>query len=319
MINKIEIFKSSDNKTHIEVRFDEETVWLTQKQISDLFERERTVITKHIRNIFKEEELSKDSACAFFAHTADDGKTYDTQYYNLDMIISVGYRVNSKRGTQFRQWATQRLKDYLIQGYTINEIRLEQKQQQIEYLKTGLRIFSRAIEEQSVTNENEILGIFAKGLGLLDDFDHEKLDQKGNTYTTVIYPKIDEYLGIITRMKPGFASEIFAIPKDKSFESSIKQIEQCFDGIDLYPSLEEKATTLLYLIVKNHSFIDGNKRIGAACFLHFLEKNNLLFKENKEPVISNEALAALTIFVASSNPNEMEIVKKLIISILNRR
>lgn len=319
MNKKIEIFKSSDNKTHIEVRFDEETVWLTQKQISDLFERERTVITKHIRNIFKEAELSKDSVCAFFAHTADDGKTYDTQFYNLDMILSVGYRVNSKRGTQFRQWATQRLKDYLVQGYAINESRLEQKQQEIEYLKTGLRIFSRAIEEQANYSNNETLSLFAKGLELLDDYDHEKLDQRGNSVINTAYPTVNEYLTIISGMKPEFNSDIFALPKDKSFESSVKQIEQSFDGTDLYPSLEEKAATLLYLIVKNHSFVDGNKRIGASCFLHFLDKNSALFDKNKQPVISNEALAALTIFVASSKADEMEIVKKFIISILNRR
>lgn len=324
MENKIEIYKTIDNNIEISVNIDAETVWLTQEQISQLFERDRTVITKHLRNIFKEGELNEQMVCANFAHTTEHGaikgKTQEKQvkYYNLDAILSVGYRVNSKRGTQFRQWATQRLKDYLVQGYAINEKRLSEKQQQVEYLKTGIRILSRAIIHQATAEDSRALQIFAKGLELLDDYDHVQLDAKGKTIQNAVYPDVSDYLNVIARMKSAFASDVFAQPKDKSFESSVKQIAQTFGNKELYQSIEEKAATLLYLIVKNHSFVDGNKRIAAACFLHFLEKNNLLYVENSTPIISNEALAAITLFVATSKPEEMEIVKQLIISILNR-
>lgn len=323
-MSEIVIYQTPDNQTQVEVQFEGETFWLSQEQISELFLRDRTVITKHLRNIFIEGELEEKAVCAIFAHTtkhgAIKGKTQEKQvkYYNLDAILSVGYRVNSKRGTQFRQWATQRLKDYLVQGYAINEKRLAEKQQQVEYLKTGIRILSRAITQQATAEDSETLQIFAKGLELLDDYDHEQLDAKGKTIRQTVYPDVKAYLNVIAKMKSAFASDVFAKPKDKGFESSVKQIAQIFNGTELYHSIEEKAATLLYLIVKNHSFVDGNKRIAAACFLHFLEKNDLLYLEENNPIISNEALAAITLFVATSKPEEMETVKQLIISILNR-
>jgi prophage maintenance system killer protein len=240
-------------------------------------------------------------------------------HYNLDVIIGVGYRINSKRGTQFRQWATRRLKDFLVQGYAINEKRLAERQQQVEYLKTGIRILSRAIGEQASAEESEILKVFASGLDLLDDYDFNLLDNQGTTKIQAVYPEMEEYLKILGEMKSRFSSDVFALPKDQGFESSIAQIRQSFGGIDLYPTLEEKAATLLYLVVKNHPFVDGNKRIGAACFLHFLAKNKILFNADLQPIISNDALAALTLFVASSRTEEMKIVKNLIISILNRK
>ncbi len=240
------------------------------------------------------------------------------EYYNLDLILSIGYRVNSKRGTQFRQWATQRLKDYLVEGYAINEKRLAEKQQQVEYLKTGFRILSRTITQQATTSDCEALKIFAKGLELLDDYDHEHLDTRGQTIKETVYPEVYEYLNLITAMKSDFASDVFASLKDKGFESSVNQIQQSFSGKELYEAIEEKAATLLYLVVKNHSFVDGNKRIGAACFLYFLERSGMLFSKDNNPLLSNEGLAALTLFVASSKPEEMETVKKLIVSILNR-
>ena len=325
MQNQIEIYQSADNSTQIQVKFEEETVWLSQSQISELFQKERSVITKHINNVFKEGELEEKVVSANFAHTTKHGaikgkkQIKEVKYYNLDVIISVGYRVKSKRGTQFRQWATQRLKDFLVQGYAINEKRLAEKQQQVEYLKTGIRILSRAIEEQATTEDSEILKIFAKGLALLDDYDHEQLDEKGKTFGKTAYPSIRDYLKVIGAMQSEFKSDVFAKPKDEGFESSVKQVEQSFGGEELYKGIEEKAATLLYLIVKNHSFVDGNKRIGAACFLHFLEKNKILFNIEEKPIISNDGLAALTLFVATSKPEEMKSVKKLIISILNRR
>lgn len=323
-MSEIVIYQTPDNQIQVDVQFEGETFWLTQEDIARLFERDRTVITKHLRNIFKEGELEELVVSANFAHTtqhgAIKGKTQEKQvkYYNLDAILSVGYRVNSKRGTQFRQWASQRLKDYLVQGYTINEKRLAEKKQHVEYLKTGIRILSRAITQQANTEDSQLLQIFANGLSLLDDYDHDQLDASGRTNRQTVYPDVQDYLKVIAKMKSAYTSDVFAKPKDKGFESSVKQIAQALGEKELYHSIEEKAAALLYLIVKNHSFVDGNKRIAAACFLHFLEQNGLLYLENNTPIISNEALAAITLFVATSKPEEMEIVKQLIISILNR-
>lgn len=324
MENKIEIFKSSDNRIELKVQFDENTVWLSQRQMAELFGRDRTVISRHISNIFKEKELNKEVVCAIFAHTTQHGaikgkkQVSETEFYNLDVIISVGYRVKSQRGTQFRQWATQRLKDYLIQGYAINEKRLAQKQQEVEYLKTGIRILNRAMTEQTTDEEFEMLRVFAKGLSLLDDYDHKSLDRKGITQQETIYPTVEEYLKMIQIMYSEFESELFAKPKDKSFHSSVNQIKQCFGDVELYPTIEEKAANLLYFITKNHSFVDGNKRIAAACFLYFMEQNKALLKPDGTPIIDNATLAALTLFIATSKPEEAEIVKQLTISILNR-
>lgn len=313
----IQIYKTPKG-AEIQVKLDNETIWLDAHLIATLFEVNRPAIVKHIQNIYKSGELDEMSTCSILEQVAADGKKRKMNLYNLDVIISVGYRVNSNQATKFRQWATQRLKDYLVQGYAINEKRLAQKQQQVEYLKTGIRILNRAITQQATTGDSEMLQIFAKGLELLDDYDHELLDTEGNTIRQTTYPEVKEYLNVIAKMKSAFASDVFAKPKDKGFESSVKQIAQSFDNEELYKSIEEKAATLLYLIVKNHSFVDGNKRIAAACFLHFLEKNDLLFLETNQPIISNEALAALTLFVATSKPEEMETVKQLMISILNR-
>lgn len=322
--NKIEIFKSNDNQTEIKVQFDKDTVWLTQAQMAGLFDRNRVAITQHIGNIFKEGELDKNMVCKDFLQTTQHGaikgktQTNRTKYYNLDVIISVGYRVKSQQGTQFRQWATQRLKDYLVQGYAINEKRLEQKQQEITYLKTGIQILGRAIEAKNETNDIELLNVFAKGLELLDDYDHEELDTKGVTEQETVFPSYHEYLDFIDEMYSDFKSDVFAKPKDDSFNSSINQIAQTFGGKELYPSIQEKAANLLYFIVKNHSFVDGNKRIAAACFLYFLDKNKALINKSNETIISNEALASLTLFIAMSNSEEAKIVKRFIISMLNR-
>lgn len=321
----IEIFQTPDNRTAVEVKFENETVWLNRNQLSELFGRDVKTIGKHINNIFVEEELSKEVVVAKFAtttkHGAIEGKTQtkEVDHYNLDVIISVGYRVKSQRGTQFRQWATQRLKDFLVQGYAINEKRLAQKQQEVEYLKTGIRILNRAIEQQATQDDSQMLLVFAKGLSLLDDFDHQTLETEGITVATTIFPSFDEYMKLIQAMYSEFASDVFAQPKDESFHSSINQIAQSFNEVELYPTLEEKAANLLYFITKNHSFVDGNKRIAAACFLLFLERNNALYRTNGTPLISNEALAALTLFIATSKTEEADIVKHFIISILNKR
>ena len=319
MENQIEIYTSPDGSTQIEVQFEGDTFWLNLNQISKLFEKDKSVISRHLKNIFKSGELIKDSVVAKNATTAQDGKTYAVEYYNLDAIISVGYRVNSKRGTQFRQWATKRLKDYLIEGVAINEKRLEQKNKEIQVLHDGIRIISRAIEEQANNNENYTwLQQFSLGLQLLDDYDHESLDEKGKHTKQAKYPSMTEYMRLVEKMRSEFNSAVFGKEKDGGFDSAINQIRQGFSKQDAYPSLEEKAAMLLYLVVKNHAFVDGNKRIAAACFLLFLERNGMLFTNQGKPIISNEALASLTLFVATSKADEMETVKKLLISVLNR-
>jgi prophage maintenance system killer protein len=322
--SEIEFYQSSDGQTEIQVTFDDDTVWLNQEQLGQLFDRDRTVIGRHIRNIFKEGELDENVVYADFAHTTEHGaikgkiQSKTTKYYNLDVIISVGYRVKSIRGTQFRQWASNRLKEYLLQGYSINKKRLEQKNQEIKVLKSGLQILGRAIEETAKAQGLEWLNKFTKGLTLLDDYDHERLDTDGLSLRPATFPSKEEYQSLINQMKLEFESDVFGLEKDKSFESAISQISKGFDQQDFYPSLEEKAATLLYLIIKNHAFTDGNKRIAAACFLLFLENNHALSNNDGTMIISNEALASITLFAASSKPDEMVVVKNLIVSILNR-
>ncbi|MGI6048920.1 MAG: RhuM family protein [Petrimonas sp.] len=321
MENKIEIYKSKDNQIELQVQMDSDTVWLTQEQMEYLFQTTKQNISLHINNVFSEKELDKNSTVKESLTVRTEGKRQvkrKIQFYNLDVIISVGYRVKSQRGTQFRQWATQRLKDYLVQGYAINEKRLVQKQQEVEYLKTGIRILNRAMDEQTTAEEFEMLKVFAKGLSLLDDYDHELLDKKGITQQQTIYPSVEEYLKMIQVMYSEIDSELFAKPKDESFHSSVNQIKQSFGDTELYPTIEEKAANLLYFITKNHSFVDGNKRIAAACFLYFMEQNKTLLKPDGTPIIDNATLAALTLFIATSKPEEAEIVKQLTISILNR-
>jgi prophage maintenance system killer protein/prophage antirepressor-like protein len=317
-MSQIAIYQKEDGQTAIEVAFEDESLWLDAHAIANLFDVNRPAIVKHISNIYNSEELKKESTCSILEQVAADGKKRKMNFYNLDMILSVGYRVNSSQATRFRQWATQRLKDYLVQGYAINERRLQQKQQEVEYLKTSIRIVSRAIEAASKDKDREVFQLFAHGLSLLDDYDHEELDSKGKTHQKTNYPSYGEYTQLIENMYSEFKSDVFAQPKDESFQSSLGQIKQSFDGKELYPSLEEKAANLLYFITKNHSFVDGNKRIAAACFLYFLEQNNALVKSDGSLLIDNDTLAALTLFIATSKPDEAEIVKRLVISILNR-
>jgi prophage maintenance system killer protein len=240
--------------------------------------------------------------------------------YNLEVLIALGYRVKSTRGTQFRQWATKRLTDYLVEGIAINEKRLAQKNKEIQVLHDGIRILSRAIEDKATTNDTYAwLHQFSVGLQLLDDFDHESLDTNGNHLIKATYPEKDEYMILVNKMRVEFNTQVFGLERDGGFDSAINQIKQGFGEKEFYPSLEEKAAMLLYLVVKNHAFVDGNKRIAAACFLLFLERNKLLYTPTGQPILSNDALASLTLFVAASNSEEMETVKKLLISVLNRK
>ena len=321
MESKIEIYRSPDGEAFIDVVFEQDTVWLTNSQLVTLFGSSKANISEHIKHIFQSDELDEGGTVRNFRTVQQEGARLVERnriHYNLDVIIAVGYRVNTKLGTQFRQWATQRLKDFLVKGYAINEARLRQKQQHIETLQDGIRILSRAIDEKAGLEDLNWLATFAKGLALLDDYDHEQLDKKGRTIRPAIYPDLAEYHVVVEAMKADFDSAVFGKEKDGSFQSAIAQIGKGFADEDFYPSVEEKAATLLYLIIKNHSFVDGNKRIAAACFLLFLERNNLLMSDNGKLIISNEALASLTLFAAASKPEEMDTVKNLIISILNR-
>ena len=319
---EIIIYTSEDGSISLDTKLENDTIWLTQKQMAELFDKNIRTVNEHINNIFKEGELDKSSVIRNFRITASDGKQYDTNFYNLDVIISVGYRVKSLRGTQFRIWATNTLREYLTKGYVINEKMLKAQQNKIQTLQSTVNLLKRSIQNQiSTVNEAQdianIMDNFAQGLDLLDDFDHKTLDTKGITQKDAIVISREEYLNVIDKMKSEFASDVFANPKDDSFDSSINQIYQTFGGKDCYPTLEEKAAMLLYLITKNHSFSDGNKRIAASCFLYFLNKNNMLYKNNF-PIIDNGALFALTLLIAESNPDEMEIMKQIVVSVLNK-
>lgn len=320
MEKQIEIYQSVGGEVQMEVSVKDGSIWLTQKQIATLFGTEVPAINKHIKNIIKAKELIREATISKMEIVAQEGDrlvSRTLEVYNLDMILSIGYRVNSGKATQFRIWATQRLKEYLVQGYAINEQRLAQKNQEVQTLKDGIRILGRAIEYKVDEADMSWLAHFAKGLELLDDYDHEGLDQKGISQRAAVYPDLSSYQNIIETMRRNFNSFVFGKEKDDSFRSSVAQISKGFGEIDFYPSIEEKAATLLYLVIKNHSFVDGNKRIAAACFLLFLEVNGLLHTREKA-IISNEALASLTLFAAASKPEEMETVKKLIVSVLNR-
>ena len=321
-MKEITFYKTKDNETQIEVTIENETVWLTQQQMAELFQQTKQNVSRHINNCFKEKELDRNSTVKESLTVQKEGNRLVSrriEEYNLDVIISVGYRVKSNRGTEFRQWATARLREYLVEGLTLNEKRLDQKNKQIRVLHDGIRILSRVIEEKTnTTGSFNWLSEFKMGLQLLDDFDNETLDKIGKNSQKANHPTIAEYLRLVDRMKSTIKSQFFGRVKDKGFESAINQVEQAIGRNEVYPTIEEKAAMLLYLIVKNHAFIDGNKRIAAACFLLFLERNNLLYNREEKPIISNEALAGLTLFVASSKPDEIETIKMLLISILNR-
>ncbi|OPY66215.1 MAG: Fic/DOC family protein [Syntrophorhabdus sp. PtaU1.Bin050] len=323
---EIVIYRTPEGKMELEVKLEHETLWLHQYQLAELFETDRSSLVKHITNIYKTGELSEDSTCAKFAQVRLEGKrrvTRQVLHYNLDMILSVGYRVNSKRGTQFRIWANNVLKEYLAKGYTLNEKRLREREKELQTLKTGIQLLERSIMkqarqlDQAMTFVNIIAG-FSEGLRILDDYDNERLDSAGITEKAAVVICYEECRGIIGQIRDEFNSPLFGKEKDESFKSSIGQIYQSFGGKELYPSIEEKASMLLYLIVKNHSFVDGNKRIAATLFLYFLDKNSMLYGEDGRALIDGNTLASITLMIAESNPTEMETVKRIIMSILNR-
>ena len=310
--NEIILFENQGVK--LEVNLKDETVWLTQKQMAELFGKDRRTITRHIQNIYKDEELDENTVCSFFEHTAEDGKKYKVQYYNLDMIISVGYRVNSKRGIIFRKWSTKILKDYMLKGYAINQKRLEYLEKTIKLIDIANRMDER-LENNDAKEILKVIGDYSKALNLLDEYDHRTLKKvKGNIDERKIEYK--ECINIINKLKFNEESSLFAVERDKGLESIIGNIYQSFDGQDIYKSIEEKASNFLYLIVKNHVFADGNKRIAATLFIYFLNYYGILYKNDKQ-TIDNNTLAALTLLIAESNPREKEVIIDLVMNFLN--
>ncbi|WP_195630492.1 RhuM family protein [Bacteroides finegoldii] len=318
---KIVIYQTKDGKTSIDVKLENETVWLTLSQITELFDRDKSVVSRHISNVFREGELDRNSVVAKNATTASDGKIYQVEYFNLDVIISVGYRVKSQRGTQFRIWANKILKDYLIKGYAINQ---QVKAAQLADLKSTVRLLSNVIEHKQLTLDeaNGLLRVitdYTYGLDTLDKYDYQQLEVDSTTPTEEFRATYEEAMEAIHLLQEKFgSSDLFGNEKDQSFKSSINTIYQTFGGEELYPSIEEKAAMLFYLVVKNHSFSDGNKRIAAFLFLWFLEKNGILYKSDGSKLIGNNTLVALTLMIAESRTEEKDVMVKVVINLINK-
>lgn len=323
MNNSIEIYRSQDGSVQLNVKLENETVWLTQSQMAELFGRDRTVIARHINNCYKEGELDKNITCAKFAHMGkDQDQMYETAMYNLDVIISVGYRVKSVQGTRFRQWANSVLKQYLIKGYVINQqIKLDRYNE----LKDVVRLMARAIGMQEKVTNDEYGGLFnvisdyVYALDTLDHYDYQSLSIQQTTKKEPFRATYDNAMEAINALKDKFGgSQWFANEKDDSFKSSIGQIYQTFGGEELYPSVEEKAAMLLYLVVKNHSFSDGNKRIAAMLFLWFLNNNHVLYAEDGHKRIADNTLVALTLMIAESRTEEKDVMVKVVVNLINK-
>lgn len=317
---EIILYQTADGRTKIDVKLENETVWLTQAQLCLLFDKSKSTISEHISNIFKEGELMEESVVRNFRTTAADGKPYDTKFYNLDVIISVGYRVKSQRGTQFRIWANSVLKDYLIKGYAV---RNDLAQQKYDDLKALVDVMGRTMGYLGSTDEEQIKSIFdvvkdyTYALDTLDSYDYQTLGVKSTT-KECFHATYENAMTVINDLKVKFGgSELFGHEKDESFHSSIGQIYQTWDGVDLYPSVEEKAAMLLYLVVKNHSFSDGNKRIAATLFLWFMENNRILYAPDGHKRIADNALVALTLMIAESKTDEMDMMVKVVVNLIN--
>ena len=326
--SSIVIYTTEDNQISLDVKMDGDTVWLSQAQMALLFGRDRTVISRHINNIFKEKELDRFLVCANFAHAEKHGRregftqVVSTEYYNLDVIISVGYRVKSVNGTRFRQWANQVLKDYLIKGYAISD---KLKLEHYSELKNVVRLLSTTVKAQEKLTTDESDGLFSVisdyvyALDTLDRYDFQQLVVDNTIKEERFHATYENAMEVINRLKPKFGgSALFANEKDDSFKSSIGQIYQTWDGVELYPSIEEKAAMLLYLVVKNHSFSDGNKRIAAMLFLWFMEKNGVLYREDGSKRIADNTLVALTLMIAESRTEEKDIMIKVVVNLINK-
>lgn len=303
--SKIVIYQTQDGKTSIDVKLEQDTVWLTANQMSLLFDKDEKTIRKHINNIFKEGEVDKDNNTQKMRVV---GVKQNVAVYTLDVIISVGYRVNSKRATFFRRWATNILKEYLIRGIAINDNRLKQ-------LGETIRILKRSTDQLDAKQVLAVVEQYTMALDLLDDYDHQCIGKpEGNKATYIL--SYEECRKVINDMKFNTHNDLFGNEKDDSFHSSIGAIYQTFSGEDVYPSVEEKAANLLYFVTKNHSFSDGNKRIAATIFLYFLQKNGILYRDNREKRIDDSTLVAVTIMIAESRIEEKELMTRLVMNFL---
>ena len=319
MKNEIKIYEIEDKNIELEVSLENETVCMTQKQMSELLDRDRTVITRHINNIFKEEELAEKSNVQKM-HFPNSDKPI--MLYNLDVIISVGYRVKSKRGTQFRMWANKILKDYLIKGYVINEKKLKEQSQKLIELQKTIEILNRTVNTQRIELDEakgllDVISQYSYALKILDDYDHQNLNKGSVTLEESYNLSYEESMRIIELMKDEFSTDLFGREKDESFKGSLGAIYQTAFGEEVYPSIEEKAANLLYFIVKNHSFLDGNKRIAAAIFIYFMQKNDILFREDGSKKIADNTLVAITLMIAESKPNERDLIISILINLIN--
>ena len=321
--NQIIIYQTEDGQTQVDVRLENETVWLTQKQIAELFGTKRPAITKHLKNIYTSEELDENSTCSILEHMGNDGKqTYSTKYYNLDVILSVGYRVNSKNATRFRQWANKVLKQYLVKGYAVNE---RMRKEQIGELRQLVGMLGRTIQNQPLLSNDETNALFevvtdyTYALDTLDNYDYERLTINKTTTEEPFHATYENAMEAINGLREKFGgSVLFGNEKDDSFKSSIGQIYQTFGGEELYPSVEEKAAMLLYLVTKNHSFSDGNKRIAATLFLWFLNNNHILYHPDGSKRIADSTLVALTLMIAESRTEEKDVMVKVVVNLINK-
>ena len=318
--NQIIIYQTADNQTQIDVRLENETVWLTTQQMAMLFDREESNIRRHVINVFKEGELKKENN-VHFLHV--NGVKKPVPFYNLEVIISVGYRVKSQRGVQFRQWANRVLKQYLIKGYAINE-RL--RHEQISELRQLVQVVSRTLqhrEQENTIETQDLLDVvvdYTYALDTLDNYDYERLTIDQTTKVASFHATYENAMEQIQRLRDKFgASVLFGNEKDDSFKSSIGQIYQTFGGEELYPSVEEKAAMLLYLVTKNHSFSDGNKRIAATLFLWFLNNNKILYNSDGSKRIADSTLVALTLMIAESKTEEKDVMVKVVVNLINQR
>jgi len=322
--NQIVIYQTEDGQTQIDVRMENETVWLTQKQIAELFGIKRPAITKHLKNIYLSEELDEASTCSILEHMGNEGKqTYNTRYYNLDAILSVGYRVNSKNATRFRQWANRILKQYLVKGYAINE---RIRKEQIGELRQLVQVVGRTITNQELPNTTEsqdLLNVvvdYTYALDTLDNYDYERLTIDKTTKQEAFHATYENAMEAINGLREKFGgSALFGNEKDDSFKSSIGQIYQTFGAEELYPSVEEKAAMLLYLVTKNHSFSDGNKRIAATLFLWFLNNNGILYRPDGSKRLADNTLVALTLMIAESKTEEKDVMVKVVVNLINQK
>ncbi|MGE0089965.1 MAG: RhuM family protein [Bacteroidales bacterium] len=322
--SEIKIYQLEDGKTEVQVKLDHETVWLSLNQIVKLFDRDKSVISRHINNIFNEKELNRNSVVAKNATTARDGKIYQVDFYNLDVIISIGYRIKSQRGTQFRIWANKILKEYLVKGYALNEKRLTQQNKQLKELQESVKIIAKVLNYKELSDDEstallKIISNYAYALDILDQYDYQTLEIKNTSGKEIYRLTYDEAINKIELVKKKLGnSALFGKEKDSSFKSSLNSIYQTFNKVDLYPSIEEKAANLLYFITKNHSFVDGNKRIAAFLFLLFLEKNGILFDEYGNKRFADNTLVALTLMIAVSKPEEKDSMIKVIVNLINK-